>query len=303
VPGAERILVLGAGGNVGSLLRAEMSRRGERVIAAYRSRIPDDRGESEWRHADLSDPESLRPALAGVDAAIWTPSVGLVPRCLDVLRSADLRRVVVISSASVHTRLSTGGARMKRAAEEAIRASGIRFTILRPTMIYGNERDRNVSRLLDFLDRSSLFPMFGSGSALMQPVYLEDVVQAVLGALEAPAAEGRSYDLGGAEPLSYRALVEQAAAALGRRVRFVHIPTGLAARALRAANRIGWKGLREEQVLRLAEDKVVDNGPVSADLGIRPINFAQGVRRQVESRTGGPGGRSSRTAPERGGDG
>ncbi len=280
------VLVLGANGNVGSLLVEELTRRGSLVTAALRPRRAPPPGPSgvRWVEAELSRPDSLRSALVGIDRVIWTPSVGLVPGCLAVLEEANPARVVVISSASVHTQLPSGGARKKRAAEAAIRGSKLHYTILRPTMIFGNARDRNLTRLLDYLDRFPIFPLFGDGSGLMQPVFIDDLVEAILRAVARPIADRQTYDIGGAAALSYRALVETTAEALGRRVWFARIPVALAAGSLRLANRIGMRFLSEEQVLRLTEDKVVDNGRIVADLGCAPRGFAQGIAEQVSAR-------------------
>lgn len=301
--GLGRVLVLGAGGNVGTLLMAELARRGAvpsgvapsggTLCGAVRpGRTPPQQpAGARWVEVDLAAPETLKAALtvpggAAFDTVLWTPSVGLVPSCLDALERAAPGRVVIISSASVHTRLQSGGARMKREAEARIRASGLRFTLIRPTMIYGNQRDRNLTRLLDYLERCPLFPLFGNGSGLMQPVFIDDLVETILRAAEEPSAQGKTYDVGAAVALTYRELVAAAAAAQGKRARFVSIPLGAAAFLLRTANRLGLRFLREEQVLRLAEDKVVDNGPVIADLGVRPRGFREGVARQVERRRG-----------------
>jgi uncharacterized protein YbjT (DUF2867 family) len=281
-----RTLVIGANGNVGTLLLQELVRRGETPLASLRpgrSRPPDLPG-VEWVEAELSRPESLGPALARAETVIWTPAVWMVPACLGALEAAAPRRFVVISSASVHTKLASGGARTKRAAEARIRESKLPWTIVRPTMIYGNVRDRNIARLLDYLERWPVFPLFGDGSGLMQPVFIHDLVAMILRAAETPAAAGQAYDFGAAETLSYRSLVETAARALGRRTRFAVIPLGLAAGALRTANRVGLKFLREEQALRLAEDKVVDNGPALRDLGATTRTFADGVALEVRER-------------------
>jgi uncharacterized protein YbjT (DUF2867 family) len=281
-----RTLVLGANGNVGSLLVRELAGRGADVVGAIRPRRtpPAEPRGVRWVKVELDAPGTLRAALDGVDGVVWTPSVGLVPSCLPVLEAARPERVVIVSSASVHTRLGSSGARRKRDAEAAIRGSGLRYAILRPTMIYGNARDRNLTRLLDYLERFPFFPLFGEGSGLMQPVFVDDLVEAILRALVSPLARCETYDLGGATALTYRELVESAAAALGRRVRFARVPLGLAAGSLRWANRLGMRFLREEQVHRLTEDKVVDNARIMTDLGLAPRGFAEGIAEQVRAR-------------------
>jgi len=286
---AGRTLVLGANGNVGTLLVERLAREGAAVTGALRPgrEAPREPRSAGWAEVELGTPASLAAALAGVNRVVWTPSVGLVPGCIDTLERADLERVVVISSASVHTTLDSGGARAKRDAEARIRASRLRWTILRPTMIYGNARDRNLTRLLEALERWPIFPLFGDGAGLLQPVFIDDLVEAIVRALSSPVAVAKTYDLGGGLPLSYRQLVAETAAALGRHVWLVGVPLPLAAAGVRLANRCGVRALREEQVLRLAEDKVVDNDPVCRELGIAPRVFADGIRRQIDARRAG----------------
>src|SRR3712207_7109590 len=67
------------------------------------------------------------------------------------------------------------------------------WTILRPSMIYGSERDRNVHRLLRFLDRSPVFPIFGPGTNLWQPVYHEDCARGVRSEEHTSELQSRQY--------------------------------------------------------------------------------------------------------------
>jgi uncharacterized protein YbjT (DUF2867 family) len=279
------ILVLGANGNVGTLLVQRLVRSGIAVAGALRPgrERPTIEGALEWREVDLERPETLRGALGGVRTVVWTPGVKLLPPCLRPLEESGVGHVVIVSSASVHTRLESGGARAKRDAEARLRESRLPFTVIRPTMIYGNRRDRNLTRLLDWLERVPVFPLFGDGRALMQPVYIGDVAESLVRATER-TPRGRFYDLGGAESISYRQLLDTAGAALGVRPLLVPVPLALSVAAVRWAGRLGVRALRDEQVLRLAEDKVVDNGPIRAELGIEPITFAEGIARQVAER-------------------
>ena len=107
-----------------------------------------------------------------------------------------------------------------------MRESGLRWTIVRPTMIYGSELDKNMRKLIRFLDLSPVFPVFGSGENLWQPVYYKDCAYGLLTALERSTAAGQSYDLPGAEPLTYNDLVRTAAAALGKKPRIFQCAAG-----------------------------------------------------------------------------
>jgi nucleoside-diphosphate-sugar epimerase len=149
-------------------------------------------------------------------------------------------------------------------------------------MIYGSERDKNMHRLLRFLDRSPIFPMFGSGANLWQPVYYEDCAAGALAALESPLAIHRTYDLPGAEPLTYLDLVRTTAAALGRKPRVIHIPIEPAHRALRFAETLRLPlPVSSEQVMRLREDKAFSYEKAVKDLDYSPRPFHEGITLEV----------------------
>jgi nucleoside-diphosphate-sugar epimerase len=166
--------------------------------------------------------------------------------------------------------------------EKVVRSSGLSWTIVRPTMIYGSERDRNIHRLLRFLDRCPLFPMFGPGTNLWQPVYYEDCARAMLETLKHPETVEQSYDLPGANPLTYLDLVRTAAAALGRSPRILRIPIEPVRRALVAAERLRLPlPVDSGQVTRLREDKAYPYGEARRDLGYAPRPFREGVALEV----------------------
>ena len=149
-------------------------------------------------------------------------------------------------------------------------------------MIYGSERDRNVHRLLRVLDRSPVFPVFGPGTNLWQPVYYEDCARGVFEALRRPASVRRSYDLPGADPLAYLELVETAAAALGRSPRIVRLPIEPVRLALAAGERLRLPlPVDSGQVMRLREDKSYPYETARRDLDYAPRPFREGVALEV----------------------
>ena len=118
-----------------------------------------------------------------------------------------VRRAVFVSTTAIFTKLNAGSKVVRKAAEAAITSSGLDTTILRPTMIYGTPGDRNMIRLVRWLDRWPLLPVFGNGRSLQQPVHVSDVAWAVVQALESPATIGRQFNISGAAPLTYNDVV------------------------------------------------------------------------------------------------
>jgi nucleoside-diphosphate-sugar epimerase len=193
--------------------------------------------------------------------------------------AAQVDRAVFVSTTAIFTNLEAGSKVVRTAAEERVRASGLSWTILRPTMIYGTPGDRNVSRLLRLVRRLPLVVVPGPGTHLLQPVHVEDVADAVAEAVGRSEAAGRCYDLSGAEPVTFNAFVAAAGAVVGRRVFRIHLPVRLSCGLAALSRRVlGRRGITPEQVLRLNEDKAFSHAEAARDLGFRPRPVVEGLR-------------------------
>ena len=280
-----RVLLTGATGLLGFELLRRLISEGHEVRCLVRADSPnvprlDGEGAEVFR-GDAAEEDDLSWALGGADALLHVAGIEYVPSVVGAARRAGLERLVVVGSTSAH---SVYGFRSdpKRRMEEVLRGSGLAWTIVRPTMIYGTERDKNVHRLLRFLDRSPVFPVFGPGTNLWQPVYHQDCARGAYEALIRPVAVGRAYDLPGASPLPYATLVETAARALGKEPRLVRLPLEPVRRALTVAEKLRLPlPVKSEQVLRLREDKAYPYDAARRDLDYAPRPFAEGVALEV----------------------
>ena len=137
----------------------------------------------------------------GCDALVNLASLGFghAPGIVGAAVRAGLDRAVFVSTTAVTTTLPARSKAVRLAAEDEIRGSGLSWTILRPTMIYGAAGDRNLSRLLALLARlrraplptaCRCLPVPGGGRQLQQPVHVADLAGAVLTAVERPAGSG-----------------------------------------------------------------------------------------------------------------
>jgi uncharacterized protein YbjT (DUF2867 family) len=280
-----RVLLTGATGLLGGSLLAQLLAAGHDVRCLVRRDSPnvsrlDGQGVEIFR-GDAGDEAALYGALGGADAFLHVAGIEHSPAVVAAARRSGVGRLVVVGSTSAHSAYAfRSGPKLEM--EKVVRSSGLPWTIVRPTMIYGSERDRNVHRLLRFLDRWPLFPMFGPGTNLWQPVYYEDCAGAILQTLKHPETVHRSYDLPGANPLMYLDLVRTAAAALGRGPRVVRIPIEPVRRVLLAAERLRLPlPVDSGQVTRLREDKAYPYGEARRDLDYAPRPFREGVAQEV----------------------
>jgi uncharacterized protein YbjT (DUF2867 family) len=280
-----RALISGATGLLGGALLGLMVKGGHEVRCLVReespnlSRLPEG---VEVVRGDAGSEEDLVRALGGVEAMVHVAGIEHAPQVVAACRRTGVGRLVVVGSTSVHSRYEFRSG-MRKEMEEVVRGSGLGWTIARPAMIYGSELDKNMHKLLRFLDRSPVFPLFGPGTNLWQPVYFEDCAAGVLAALESERAVQRSYDLPGPEPRAYRELVETAARALGRKPRLLPLPLEPVRRVLAMAEGVGLSlPVKSEQVLRLREDKAYPLEEAKEDLGYDPRPFREGISLEVE---------------------
>lgn len=289
---AVNVLVTGASGFLGGHVVPLLVARGDTVTALARTtkaaRRIEDLGATPVE-GDLDDPASLDEAFAasGADTLANLASLGFghAPAIAAAAEEVGIKRAVFISTTAIFTTLDAGSKAKRRAAEQTIRESALDWTILRPTMIYGAPGDRNLARLLRLVQRSPVVPLPGGGNRLQQPVHVDDLAQVVVAALDPAnqtATTHQAYDIAGPEALTFRRIVEETAAAVGRKPRLVPAPIAPLVAALRLYERVAPNPrLKAEQLQRLAEDKAFDIGPARRDLGYDPRPFADGIAQEA----------------------
>jgi uncharacterized protein YbjT (DUF2867 family) len=284
------LLVTGGSGFLGGYVLREAARCGHQTVALARSEAAaaavSALGASPVS-GDLNDPLTLAEAFAAVrcDVLVNLASLGFghAPAIVTAAERAGIGRAVFVSTTAVTTNLPASSKRVRLAAEQRIAASSLSWTILRPTMIYGDPGDRNLSRLLPLLRRAPVLPVPGAAH-LQQPVHAADVTGAVLAAAERPAAAGRIYDVAGPEPLTFTELLRTAACAVASRTRFVPVPLSPLVAAARGYELFSRNPrIRVEQLRRLAEDKAFAIDAAVRDLGYAPRSFADGISAEARA--------------------
>jgi nucleoside-diphosphate-sugar epimerase len=273
----ERVLVLGATSLVGRYLVPRLAASGAEVAAL--SRDPPDAPGARWIRGDLTE-SGL--ALPRADVVFSLMPLWLLPPAVPRLVETGARRLVAFSSTSRFTKLASPEpaeravaerlAEAEAAVEAACTAAGVAWTILRPTLIYSEGHDQNVSRLAALIRRVGVLPLAGAGEGRRQPVHADDLAAAAIAAAHAPAAFDRAYDLPGGETMSYRTMAERVFEGLGRRPRIVAVPPGLWALGLKLASPL-LPGATIGMGARMAEDLVFDPAPAAQDFGWSPRPF------------------------------
>jgi NADH dehydrogenase len=296
------VMVTGATGFVGREVLRQLLTRGHavRIVvrnpAAAAARDAAARFGVELRRGDVVKDASLADAVRGVDAVIHL--VGIIGEIgqntfenAHVHATNHVVRAATAAGARRYVQMSALGTRpdavaryhqTKWSAEEIVRHSGLDATIFRPSLIYGAE-DHFVNLFATLSRWSPMLPVMGSGQNRLQPVAVEAVAAALVGALTDPRAVGQTMDLCGPEPLTFLAVLDTILDVLRRRRFKLRVPLPLAriqAAALefifptllgRAAP------LNRDQLIMLQEDNVGDPWPAAEMFGLKLAPFREGI--------------------------
>lgn len=279
-----KIGVLGASSLVGGCLLSSLIERGVSAVAFSRKKqIGSHGGAVEWRQLPTLGTQSL-DVTHPIGHWICVAPIWVLPDYFSLIEASGARRVVVLSSTSRFTKVGSADkaevaiAAKLADAEARVRAwaeaRGIEWVILRPTLIYGLGRDKNISEMARFIRRFGFFPLLGQAQGQRQPIHAVDVAAACVAALQAPGTANRAYNISGGETLAYREMVARVFAALGRPTRLLTVPLWafrLAVSVLRCLPRYRqWSAAMAE---RMNRDLVFDHTEAVRDLGFKPRGF------------------------------
>jgi NADH dehydrogenase len=183
---------------------------------------------------------------------------------------AGARRLVQISAIGADPASTSLYARSKAAGEANARAAFPGATVLRPSIVFGPE-DGFFNRFAEMARFLPALPLIGGGTNRFQPVYVGDVADAIMAALERDDAPGRTYELGGPRVYTFKELLAYMLEVTGRRRLLLPLPFKIAALQARVLELLPVPPLTRDQLELLKRDNVVSANALGlADLGITP---------------------------------
>lgn len=270
--------MIGGSGLVGGFIVEQLIKRGQRPLALSREARTDSR--LDWHRGDLHAAAALKfPPFSTLYCTVDAP---LLAEALPTLIHPALKRLVVFSSTSVLTKQDTevtaerAMIRRLAAAEQQIAAlceqHRIGWTILRPTLIYTEGRDTNITPLSRLIRKFGFMPLVGGGPGLRQPVHAEDLAIAAIAAAHSDAAIDKFYSLSGPDTITYREMIGRVFDGMGRPRRFISVPPWLW-RAAFAIIKPLFPGANVAMGIRMMKDMTFDSTPARNDLGWAPRAF------------------------------
>ena len=202
---------------------------------------------------------------------------------LEAAKAAGVQRYLHMSALGTRPGAASRYHLTKWAAEEAVRASGLTWTIFRPSIIYGRG-DGFVTLLASMVRRLPVVPVIGSGRQRLQPIAVEQVAAGFAAALARPVTIKQTYEVGGPDAVTMVELIDSIGRALGRRrVHKVHVPLGVMTPLARLLHPLPGFPVTPDQLLMLGEDSVCDPRPFFEAFQLEPVPLATGLERMLSS--------------------
>ena len=291
------VAVTGGTGFVGSAIVSELLERGHLVRILSRRKpsvLPE--GASHYPGSVVTG-EGLRPFLAEAEAVVHLVGIireagtntfeavhhGGTVHVLEAAVETGVHRYLHMSALGTRDGAQSLYHRTKWAGEEAVRASGLSWTIFRPSIIFG-PGDAFINMLAGLMRWTPLMPVIGGGSNRMQPVFIEDVARAFAATLENPRCAGKTYELAGPEVLTFRQILNTTANVVGKKRLYIPVPAAIARPAVSLFQALGIPvPLTGDQLTMLMEDNIRRDGDPLEDLGVDWTPFEEGIKQYLVS--------------------
>lgn len=293
-----KVLLTGGTGFVGPKVAHALRARGHDVRALVRR---PERAKTlrawgcELVQGDVTDAASLRAAVEGCEGVVHLVAIihgspedydrvmtGGTENLVAAAQERGVRRFVLMSAlgTSERNRELTPYFHAKWTMEQAVAASGLEHVVFRPSFVFGVD-----GGILPMFVRqvrwSPLTPIVGDGTTRLQPIWVEDVAAFFAQAVDAPAAAGRTFEIGGPDAVTWNELYDRMQKVLDVRRGTVHLPIGLVRAAALVAERLPGAPITRDQLTMLTEsgDNVCDNGPALQTFDVELVRLDEQIRR------------------------
>jgi NADH dehydrogenase len=280
-----KVLVTGGTGFVGTALRNELKQQGHEVRLLVRPQSVgkiDPRDGFEIIAGDVLDTHACLRAVKDIDALVHLvgirreyPEDGITYEAMhteaayaifDAARRTNVARGVYLSALGAREDAQAGYHRTKFEAEEILKKSGMRWTIFRPSILFGHG-DEFPPLMADLVHRP-VVPVIDGGKTLLQPVSLENVVGPLARTVTMPETQGKTYQIGGPERVKFVEIMDRVARVYEVWPNAMNISSFFARPMVKFMQRFRSFPLTLEELYLLLEDNVCDPAEFTAAFGV-----------------------------------
>lgn len=287
------LLVIGATGHTGRYFLEELDKNQYKGKIRFLVRKESDKEVFEKYNLDyeiiegnLESKEDLQKTCKDVDTILEIYNIRYSLNVLEVALKEKVKRIIFVHTTGIYSKYKMASAEYKQIEKEVIEKSKgkIDITILRPTMIYGDLCDHNISKFIKMMDKMRIYPMIAGGKAKIQPVNARDLGKAYYQVLiNEEKTKNKEYNLSGETPISIKDMLKSILKYLDKKSIFIPIPLWLSVACAYILKVITLGKVNiVEKVLRMDEDRCFDNTNAKNDFGYTTIDFREGLEKEVK---------------------
>lgn len=237
-------------------------------------------------YGDLNNLDDIQKACKGIDTILEIYNIRYSLKVLEAAIEQKVKRIIFVHTTGIYSKYKMASKEYKEI-EKKVRENAkgkIDITILRPTMIYGDICDHNISKFIKMIDKMKVYPLIAGGKAKIQPVNARDLGRAYYQVLiNEEKTKNKNYNLSGEKPISIENTLNMISEKLNRKTIFVSIPLWI---SICCAYILKFLTLGKiniiEKILRMNEDRCFDNSSAKKDFGYTTINFEEGLENEVK---------------------
>lgn len=291
----KKVFLTGSTGFVGREILKKLLEKGYFVKALIRNKnsIKISSENLELFQGDILNYDSVRNGIAGSDVVINL--VGIIreihsknvtfenmhfvatKNCVDAAKELNVKRFIQMSANGTRANAASEYHKTKYKAEKYLMESGLSYTILRPSLIYG-EHDSFINMLNDIMKKVPVFSYFGDGSYPMQPVSVYEVADIFVNCIEKDETVGKIYHICGDKRFTYKELLNIIMEITGRQRILLPIPEFLVEFGISCFGSFSWFPITRDQFTMLKEGNVCDNSDIFDITGVSKKDFKEVLR-------------------------
>lgn len=240
-------------------------------------------------YGDLNNKEFVRKAVNGVDNIMHIYNIHHSPMIVEAAIENNVKRAILVHTTGIYSNFKYASQSYKNIEKRVAEMTAdpncpTEVTILRPTMIYGDLCDSNMSKFIKMIDKFRAMPVINGGRSLIQPVNARDLGKAFYSVLMSPEkTAGKAYDLSGEKPLQMIEVFKMISDKLNKKTTFVSVPLGFGVFLARVAKLFTFGKVDYiEKVQRMAEDRSYSHEEAKSDFNYRPMSFEEGIQIEVK---------------------
>lgn len=235
---------------------------------------------------NLNDGVFLEKVSKDVDTIIEIYNIRYSLNILQVALKNDVKRIIFVHTTGIFSKYKMASQEYKKIEKEVIEKARdkIDITILRPTMIYGDMCDHNMSKFIKMMDKMRIYPLIAGGKAEIQPVNARDLGKAYYQVLMNPEnTKNKHYNLSGEKPISIKNMLDTILKKLNKKTIFIPVPMWISVSVAYILKIVTLGKMNiVEKVLRMGETRTFSNEEARRDFGYTTISFEEGIEKEIE---------------------